>query len=1393
MRPWLKKSLIVAGAVFLLLIIALLAGAAYLNTPALRGRLIAAVNDTIRGRLSVAGHHISLLSGQLLLSGIVLADEAGRPVATIEKLRGRIFWPALARRTIHILSLEIEQSRLELVYDDQDRLNLLRAVALSQPGDAAAPAEAQPFAWQVHLDELHWGLEKIYYHRPAAGETIEGEGIAITGQGDSGEPSGRVEAAIGKLRVVASGLDERFSQLTLGAGYAHQSREPISVTIATAQSRAALQGRIDSVDGVLHAAVKGELDVALAEIQPWLPQALGLSGRANGRITVNGAWNDPSVTVNLAIRNGAAAGVAIDRLSLDARLDQRRVTLAEAELRGPWGALALSGNLDLRALFPQSFEQAVAGSEALAYQLEISGRDLTPKQIEPLQCPWAGTWQGRITLQGQGVTPDRASGKLDADVRVAGFQAAAGEPSTDGHLRVTAHWADQLLEVQQLQAAAGGTTVQAAGQVHWGRRTLTGEATVVSGQLAELGRLFDVTLPDGNATVKVKGQGPWQWPAVHLELRAGDLAMEGWRFGRLSADADLGTDGVVRVPRLVLENGDGSLEASGRLHLLRPDGGMQPDPALTLALGFRHLVLADFTSGLPLDAVLNGKLQAGGTLARPAADLALGDSTLRWQDLTFQAHGTAAWSDDRLTVSALHLAKGRSSADFKGTVRWRDDPLIQAEAKAGAIYLEDFIADSKGALTLKAAVEGPVSNLKGSFRIDGQGWRWQGQRVAEVELAGRLADQTLHLDRLVMAVAPGEQLEGSGWYAFDQRFEVDLRLADLALRHLEVLQKAYPIDGRLDLELAANGSLAHPQATGRVLIRKPLINGKAWDDFTIDAQLRDQQLSVAAGLTFQLSGRGRLDNGDFDLSVRFDNTDLAPYLALWLDDRWAGRLSGVLQAAGNWHALSKIKADLSLSDITLLYQKTDLLSVDRLEAHWANGILQLPDTRFKLLQDGYLTVAAGGDVHKDATATVQGRLPLATLAPFTDAIERASGELMIDLRAQGPWDAVQWRADLVSVNAGCILTDVNQAVHDLNGRVRLSPQQVSIEALSGMLEDGRFTLNGQVHLADWQPTRFGLTFSAQSLPLHWPDTMDMKVGADLSLKGDARNALLDGQLVVLEGAYYKILRYNLLSTFKPQRAQAVPNTAPPPEWMAAIGLNVTVTHRYPFLVDNNVARLEIAPDLKITGTLANPQISGRTNVSSGEVLFQGKSFEVKRGVIDFLNPYRIEPTLDILAETQVRQWRISLSVTGTPDNLLIKLSSDPHESDANILSLILLGKTSSEYSQGTGQQTNGSQQMMASLLASTLGENIKKETGVDIFQMETGAVDEADSSDRVQLTVGKNLTSRLTVKYELESNNEQRVQRAISEYRLLEHILASGFQDTAGNYGGELMFRVEFR
>jgi len=51
----------------------------------------------------------------------------------------------------------------------------------------------------------------------------------------------------------------------------------------------------------------------------------------------------------------------------------------------------------------------------------------------------------------------------------------------------------------------------------------------------------------------------------------------------------------------------------------------------------------------------------------------------------------------------------------------------------------------------------------------------------------------------------------------------------------------------------------------------------------------------------------------------------------------------------------------------------------------------------------------------------------------------------------------------------------------------------------------------------------------------------------------------------------------------------------------------------------------------------------------------------------------------------------------------------------------------------------------------------------------------------------------MTLKLGTESRNGELVQRAIAEYRVLENLLVSGFQDTSGSFGGSVKYRLEFR
>ena len=228
-------------------------------------------------------------------------------------------------------------------------------------------------------------------------------------------------------------------------------------------------------------------------------------------------------------------------------------------------------------------------------------------------------------------------------------------------------------------------------------------------------------------------------------------------------------------------------------------------------------------------------------------------------------------------------------------------------------------------------------------------------------------------------------------------------------------------------------------------------------------------------------------------------------------------------------------------------------------------------------------------------------------------------------------------------------------------------------------------------------------------------------------------------------------------------------------------------------VDNNLAQLTIAPDLQLTGALVSPSLYGRADVEQGTLTYLRRIFTVERGVIDFVNPYAIEPQVDIKGSIPVQERLIRIALSGSLDDLVFTLSSDdPTLEDQDILSLLVLGRTTAELQSDSDDAGQSNQQMIASLVAATFGDEIKKAAGLDMLEVETGNEDDKES-DRIAVTMGKQVTKRLGTKYTIESEDSEIIQRATAEYRILQDLSVSGFQDTRGVYGGELRFKWELR
>ncbi|MFW6081776.1 MAG: translocation/assembly module TamB domain-containing protein, partial [Desulfosalsimonas sp.] len=502
---------------------------------------------------------------------------------------------------------------------------------------------------------------------------------------------------------------------------------------------------------------------------------------------------------------------------------------------------------------------------------------------------------------------------------------------------------------------------------------------------------------------------------------------------------------------------------------------------------------------------------------------------------------------------------------------------------------------------------------------------------------------------------------------------------------------------------------------------------------------------------------------------------------------------------GNSEDIEKTRANLMVADLKVMREQEEIATTSDFEIFLENREITFPASRIDLLKDGYIYLQGAGSLDSDMDLTAQGVFPAKLAAGLADEIESPDGNAVLDANVSGTIHEPDFSAEITLDDMGFILASTMQQVHSVNGRIRITDRALTISDLTGNLDDGDFSLNGKAELENFSPVSVDMGIRANRLPVHIPDMMEMHLDTGLKLAGTPDDTLLSGEVMLLEGVYFRDVNMSLVKQAgeigKRRRGSPVRAEIRIPDlpFLRNLSLGISVRHRNPFMVDNNLALLAIRPQLTLAGTAENPVITGRAEVLEGTVAYYNTEFEVKKGVVDFIDPYRIEPEVDIRAESEVRNWTIILSITGTPENLDFRLSSNPAEEDADIISLLATGKTTREMAGASGAGISPGS-ILANLVGGKLEKQVKEGTGLDIVEVEysqTGTESEADQEVRV--TVGKELSRRLTVKYGVERKSGEMVQQSTGIYRLLENLSANAFRDTAGSFGGEMRYRLEFR
>jgi translocation and assembly module TamB len=363
------------------------------------------------------------------------------------------------------------------------------------------------------------------------------------------------------------------------------------------------------------------------------------------------------------------------------------------------------------------------------------------------------------------------------------------------------------------------------------------------------------------------------------------------------------------------------------------------------------------------------------------------------------------------------------------------------------------------------------------------------------------------------------------------------------------------------------------------------------------------------------------------------------------------------------------------------------------------------------LSGGSARIDARADAGPKLGATVSGTAPLdatgalalradahvdlALLDPILGADgQRARGQATLAATVAGTTSDPRVSGSLKLANGE--VQDFTKGAHltDIVADIESDGQTVRIMNFTGKAGPGTIALTGSAGLAGTRPV--DVTFTARDAQPLSSDQATVKLNADVNVRGALADKLAASGKVDITRADIRIPERlptdvpvlnvrNLQPIAAPgPRKKAAPKPAPdavaaPPPSGPEIDLALTVTASKVFVRGRGLDA-EMAGEIKIGGTAANPVPSGAFQMRYGTLSLAGQTLNFTKGEVGFNGAGIADPTIDFVATAVSSGTTANLEISGSASAPKISLTSTPELPQDEVLARLLFGKSASSLS-----------------------------------------------------------------------------------------------------------------
>jgi translocation and assembly module TamB len=802
-------------------------------------------------------------------------------------------------------------------------------------------------------------------------------------------------------------------------------------------------------------------------------------------------------------------------------------------------------------------------------------------------------------------------------------------------------------------------------------------------------------------------------------------------------------------------------------------------------------------------AELSGKIS--GAVADPHLDGQLSLTNLEFSQTSWKsARAHVAVDSHSVAISdgsLVNATQGRMTFDAKTRlIKWSPDPDAPFTAHA---HIEQISAADIEKL---AQTNYPVDGLL-SGDLSASGTQKQPQAKGHIELSKAVVynepltlasininadQQTIHLDGDVRAAA-GEMTAKLAYQPAAKHYEIAINTNGLQLEKVQALQRsAGAVNGKLTANVFGSGTIDNPNLTAHLQIPDFEMRGESFHqiDAQLDAKGKHTEFHLNSNVeqtSIQAKGTVELTPG-YPANITLDTgkVPIGPLLARFVPNSQHGaagelEIHGTLE--GPLQTPTQLQARAEIPVFQLEAQGSKLVNAAPIRISYRSSVVKLESAELKgqdtdIRLSGTVPVQGGGAMNLVADGSVN----LNILQPWTEG-GHSSGTVNVQMKAQGPLKQPVIDGRVQIVNAVISSDSLPVGIEALNGDITIAGNRLDITKLTANAGGGTINVTGAATYG--KTSNFNLAMQAVSVRIRQSGVRSI-MNADLAWNGSTDSSLLSGRVVVDKLAFSQGSDLSaILANFSDDETVSDPSNI-----ANNIKLNVAVQSSQNLNLASSQLSIAGSASLTAQGTAANPVLLGRVLLTSGEVFFLSKRFEIDSGTISFSNPVRTDPVVNLQVKTTVEQYNITASINGPVDQLKTTYTSEPALPTADIINLLAFGQTTAESSSnGNTPASVGAESAVASAAGSQVASQVQKLTGIS--QLTLNPLAGNNSNPGSQVAIQQRVTGNILLTFSTDVTSAQNESIQI-QYQINKKVGVSILRDENGGYGIDVHYHKVF-